>query len=368
MEVRRGILDREESKGRAICFVRDIQEFSMMNSLDLSQTGTIGRYIELGNAEGLEADMERQNNITRVRQSVKDRGIQMEEFKVDWSDKGIQEDTHSKYMKKFGDKFYKHMKDGITDGLQKRKQITNSFVTEPLAHGVFCSKRADNFFGRSDLIEAGLQYFKKSEKGRKPLVLHGISGAGKTSLVSALALKSRELFGTEGRKPTLVVRFCGTTPQSCSGRQLMYSICMQINYVYDPKFKIVPPFQKDFKQIKKTFPKMLRMASKERPLIVFIDSLDQLDNNYNERSEPDWIPMELPEHCYVVVSTLPDIGDCYQALRQMAIPEENYLEVKCLVPEDAEDILNGWLQKLNRTLQVCKHVNTNALTLVFQTD
>ena len=92
-------------------------------------------------------------------------------------------------------------------------------------------------------------------------------------------------------------------------------------------------------------------------MLIFIDSLDQLDNNYDERSQPDWIPMTLPAHAYVVVSTLPDVGDCYHALRQMEIPEQNFLEVAPLVPEDTDDILTGWLANMDRALQVKTNIS-----------
>ena len=87
---------------------------------------------------------------------------------------------------------------------QKSQTSDNSDV---IAHAVFCHKRASNFFGRSDLLEAGLTYFHQSDAHRKPLVVHGISGAGKTSLVSALAVKSREYFKQEGHEPVLAVRY-----------------------------------------------------------------------------------------------------------------------------------------------------------------
>lgn len=67
------------------------------------------------------------------------------------------------------------------------------------------------------------------------------------------------------------------------------------------------------------------MATADKPLILFLDSLDQLSNEDFGRSLK-WLPLkdELPAHCHIVVSTLPD--QCLDIVDSF-IPGDNLLEV-----------------------------------------
>ena len=53
------------------------------------------------------------------------------------------------------------------------------------------------------------------------------------------------------------------------------------------------------------FAKALSNASENCPLTVFLDSLDQMDNE-DDVSEMEWLPTHLPPYVKVVVSTLPE--------------------------------------------------------------
>lgn len=53
------------------------------------------------------------------------------------------------------------------------------------------------------------------------------------------------------------------------------------------------------------FPKFLSNASKEQPLVIMLDSLDQLSPLHGAR-KLSWFPRKLPAHVKFIVSTLPD--------------------------------------------------------------
>ena len=53
------------------------------------------------------------------------------------------------------------------------------------------------------------------------------------------------------------------------------------------------------------FPKFLSNASKEQPLVIMLDSLDQLSPLHGAR-KLTWFPRKLPAHVKFIVSTLPD--------------------------------------------------------------
>ncbi|KAH3785450.1 hypothetical protein DPMN_163540 [Dreissena polymorpha] len=50
---------------------------------------------------------------------------------------------------------------------------------------------------------------------------------------------------------------------------------------------------------------LLKQGTAECPLVVILDSLDQLDTSHNGRSLT-WLPASLPPHCKVIVSSLPE--------------------------------------------------------------
>lgn len=63
------------------------------------------------------------------------------------------------------------------------------------------------------------------------------------------------------------------------------------------------------------FPLFLCAATKKKPLVILLDSLDQLSPNGGGR-ELSWLPRTLPDNVKMVVSTLPDVQyRCYPKLR-----------------------------------------------------
>lgn len=64
-------------------------------------------------------------------------------------------------------------------------------------------------------------------------------------------------------------------------------------------------FFQSSKGVFQQFPKFLSNATKEQPLVIMLDSLDQLSPLYGAR-KLSWFPRKLPAHVKFIVSTLPD--------------------------------------------------------------
>ena len=60
----------------------------------------------------------------------------------------------------------------------------------------------------------------------KPLVVHGLSGSGKTSIMVAAASQLKEK--NPVKKMAIVLRFLGSTPHSSHIRHTLSSICEQV--------------------------------------------------------------------------------------------------------------------------------------------
>ena len=98
----------------------------------------------------------------------------------------------------------------------------------------------------------------------------------------------------------LVVRFVGATPGSSDSRSLLENLCREIGMRYGSDPGEMPS---EYQEIVPKFAEQLNLASSDRPLMLLVDSLDQL-------TEPalglTWIPFSLPPHVRLVVSTRPE--------------------------------------------------------------
>jgi hypothetical protein len=110
-----------------------------------------------------------------------------------------------------------------------------------------------------------------------------------------------------------------------------------------------PPLEKDINKLAEEFELRLGWASQERPLMLFLDSLDQLSDAHRGRNLA-WLPTELPAHCRLVVSTLPEEGGCFHALQQRLPSEAVFVHVPTLTLEHAREILSEWCQQHKRKL------------------
>ena len=95
------------------------------------------------------------------------------------------------------------------------------------------------------------------------------------------------------------------------------------------------------------------MATAEKPLIIFLDALDQLSQTDNARSL-NWLPSEVAPYAKIIVSTLPEPYECLNALRAK-LPPKNIKELQLLSPKSGEEVLEVWLTTAGRTLQEEQH-------------
>src|SRR5207245_3162765 len=98
-------------------------------------------------------------------------------------------------------------------------------------------------------------------------------------------------------------------------------------------------------ELLRDFPERLKRARRERPLIIFLDALDQLSD-----SALHWLPQTLPQHVHLVLSTLPEPHPWLPMLRSR-YPGRSFLELPGLPPRDGEKLLELWLRDARRTLQ-----------------
>ncbi len=226
------------------------------------------------------------------------------------------------------------------------ERILRELKIEQDEHERFGRERGSeaSFVGRQAELKAIIDYVENDSCW--PLVIHGASGCGKTSL---LARAAQEVART--RQP--IVRFIGVQPRSSDLESLLSSLCQELRLRHPREG--APPTEIKFMEVE--LQDQFMAAPPEQPLILFLDALDQLSDANHVRLLY-WLPAgPLPMHVKLVVSCLSDrapgdpAGHPYAELRRRGIPAGNFINLDKLSEDEARRLLfDCWLPQSRRTL------------------
>ncbi len=235
----------------------------------------------------------------------------------------------------------------IIDAELKDFQQKPELEREKESHREFAKDRSRHFIGRRDVLERIKDYLADPQDNR-PLVIHGVSGCGKTALVAQAWLKLTDPEQT-------VARFIGATPGSADLRTLLRSLCEQLGVAAPPT---------DMNELVKAFRERLAGAEKGNTegaqpalAVVFLDALDQLNPADNSRMLY-WLPRELAPGVKLVISVLetepqaekgPYREDPFEI--SLKIWPDRLVAVRSLSAKDGEALLKTWLDDAGRVLQ-----------------
>eukprot|EP00106_Octopus_bimaculoides_P004243 XP_014771685.1 PREDICTED: uncharacterized protein LOC106870193 [Octopus bimaculoides] len=178
----------------------------------------------------------------------------------------------------------------------------------------------------------------------QPLVIYGSSGCGKTSVLAMTAMKIHEW--TEG-KASVIIRFLGTTLASSDASSLMNSIIQQAQYTYSYS----QPLTSDKKKLEIQFHEALQRSSSECPLVLILDSLDQLNDMGGGRQLKWLLRDKFYPHTKIVLSALPEEEYiCFPKLKAWLNDGSQLIQVTSLSITDVRSILDYWLHNNGRTL------------------
>ncbi|XP_063370018.1 NACHT and WD repeat domain-containing protein 2 [Cydia amplana] len=344
-EVINGVLNVKNTKNHCLAYVRYINNINLQNLKKASNfVDILNRSLD-NEASKLLADL----RDVRLPNKIETTNIQ--KYTVEWIGReGLDNETHGEYLNHFISHFYKNIIKLVDRAMRKEdSSAQGQIVTEILQHLHACNNSVKVFHGRADDLNFVENYMKNGSD--KPLVLYGEGGCGKTSLLSKSAAMCLETWFAEVR-PTNIIRFLGTTPDSSALTPTLISICQQISYNFALPFESIPD---DLVPLTAHFKQLLTMATAQQPLLLFLDSVDQLTGIGTENNKVSWLPTRLPPHCKIIVTcaceeTNPEVSKEYDVLRRMIDSEENFLEVTALGEDLAMQVLKLWMASAARDL------------------
>ncbi|XP_064609072.1 NACHT and WD repeat domain-containing protein 2-like [Liolophura sinensis] len=339
-EIQHGLLQYDGDKAqKCLCFMRNIQDIS-----DNLQHTKSAKFIDMNSTE---VDEE----ATKMLKVLKDEKIpgvlpaeNISHYTVSWAgDVGINPEVHADYLNQFCVDFYKKMTERIDKSVASMTGIQkDKLLTEVVQHRKMAKVWTSIFHGREDVLSEIQKYVWGSSK--RPFVIHGPSGSGKTAVMAKCASLTHNWLKKESA--VVIIRFLGITPSSSGIRTALDSICNQLCSLYGKNHSTIPS---DYAQLVSYFRELLQVASSKRPIVIYLDSVDQL-SPANFTFKLTWLPKLLPANVKIVLSTLPDMYSILKNLQTFLKENESFVELKPLGNELTQETLFSRLQLANRTL------------------
>uniref|UniRef100_A0A1I8GCU2 AAA domain-containing protein n=1 Tax=Macrostomum lignano TaxID=282301 RepID=A0A1I8GCU2_9PLAT len=227
---------------------------------------------------------------------------------------------------------------------------SNTLYTEVLQHSHQCVNYVSQFQGREDTMGTVRDYIVGPS--RRPLVIHGCSGCGKTSVLARAGNLARQwLPETERDSALVLVRFLGTSPATSSIRQTLRSLCEQMVVFMGQSESEMLQYVDDFRELVEAFYQIAEtLAQQGRRILIFLDSVDQLDSSDGAYTM-NWMRNELPENVKLVLSTLPDMFGILDTCRLVLENDAAcFVEVRALEPSLCSEIVRAMLESRGRCL------------------
>ena len=276
-------------------------------------------------------------------------------YSTTWLNNG----PNDSHLKQFCNDVYTRLSRVIETEVKLRK-VSDPVDHEVVAHQMFGKALAQVFVGRRKILQSIQQYL--DGQLLNPLVVHGVSGSGKSALMAKI-VANYELRATHHE---VIVRYIGATPSSTDVRSLLEGLCKEISLRYDGNISSIPV---GYKQLVLELPNRLALATAERPILVILDSLDQLSETDSGR-DFTWLPVRLDKHVKMIVTTL--TGECLHMLEQQQIDSlrslrtnettkrtgtiaPQFIEVVPMDNEEGEVLLDEWLKTAGRNMAPWEH-------------
>ncbi|XP_061189796.1 NACHT and WD repeat domain-containing protein 2-like [Saccostrea echinata] len=337
-EIEQGILKSPGNPvDHCLCFVRIIEDID--KNLGHSKAW---RYIDM---TGSTINQEAQKLLNQLREDKLPKVVSKDKIQrslVRWSDKeGINREDHKGYLTNFAEQFYGGIKSLLDKSVSMESELSkDNLYIEVLQHLTMAKERCAMFHGRQEILDKISSYLREGEK--EPFTIYGPSGSGKTSIIAEAA---RRVPFEYHKEAVVILRFLGTSPDSSNLRRLLRSLCSQILYNVTGSAENVP---EEFDELVILFQGLLEEYKSDRPLVILLDSLDQLTEDH-AAYKLRWLPRKLKSNVRIVLSSYIETLEIVTNLKALFSPK-SFIIVPVLGEDLGFQILKVWLEASNRTL------------------
>lgn len=348
-EIWKGILTAEDAEKSALCFIRSFSNFENLKPEMINKQ--IGRYLDLssGNVRN-EAATKLLNNLKKFQVPMKLDSSNIFNFSLKGDlEQGMNPNIpeHREYLEKLSKLMIEKFQYMITEGIKRqiKPTVQDSVYREVAQHASFCMTKCQLFTGRKSFIVNMIKAIETNE-ACQPVVIWGESGVGKTAIMAKLTY---EMSNQLKPKTNIIYRFMGTTTASSSVDQLLLSISLQIANIYGvPEPTLL---EREFNNLRPFFANLLKTIGndfKDQPLIIVLDSTDQLTPVYGAYSM-NWLPTELPKGVTIVLSAQPQTQNILARL-QARIKPCNVYQIKPMSNKSAGEVVKVLVEQAGRKL------------------
>lgn len=233
------------------------------------------------------------------------------------------------HLQSFGDSFYQHQVALINEELA-RIEKAESLQRKNEMHKAFAEERTQTFVGREEILSEIEDYLYSTSTSQSPFIAVAKGGNGKTSIIAKSYLRACKITAAD-KHPVVLCRFIGGVAGVETLKLMLESIITDIHTACGVEGTFA------FQSVEETgiaFNDALKRAMPERPLWIFIDALDQLEQTDNLLLS-DWLPETLPESVRIVLSTRPEALARSQGFTPHHIP--------AMKRQEGEELLSRWL-------------------------
>jgi tetratricopeptide (TPR) repeat protein len=335
-EIIKGAIQVVNAREHIFCFTREIK------GIPLKEYAR--DFIDLDHGE---PDLEAEKHLLDLKSRLTDvLGKNYHEYPATWVESGPSQEHIDKFSQDVYDSLAEIIKEEVEKSIEESSpqkasvhfRVDNKLDGEGRAHQQFAEERLSFFVGRKEILSRIAAYLQ--DNGHRSMSIVGAGGTGKSALMAKTIEQTFQSYPQAG--VAIVYRFIGATPTSSDGRSLLESLCREISRRYGVSEADIPM---DYSALVRELGIRMHLTTAKKPLILFLDSLDQLSPTNDARSLT-WLPSELPEHVSVITSTREE--DTFENLRTKQAQVE---VLEGLEREEGDMLLSLWLKKTGRKLQ-----------------
>lgn len=224
-------------------------------------------------------------------------------------------------------------------------------------HDHFIESHCHMFVGRNELLqEITQEALQTSYYNRKPCVIVGLPGSGKTSVVSAFARDMKNKFpppydnNSNSDSYYVISHFIGGSPGSTNVRLMLLRLVQEIWSIWE--LGDINSIPQDYSELEREFIRLITQPVEDEdhkiPLLIIIDAINQLDDVHTPWTL-QWLPNHTKSKVSIILSTLK--GKYWDNLQKsFAVDPLPVITVKELSKNESRSIVESRLRKHSKKL------------------